>query len=125
MAKIYWVKEDGRDKIPVADGTYTTFDKKGSDMDIELENGVMVMAFYNSSGQVVTPSGGTVIPETSPIEGQWYGPTSGDASIDAETISSETSIYVRPSFFGPAIEGRVTISGVSGADYFKCFFWRY
>lgn len=124
MAKIYYVRDNGRQEISVADGVYSTFTNPGSEIDIGTETGVFVIAFYDSSGSPVTPTGGTIVPEMSPIRGQWQQAGSGSATIDATTVIAGTATYTVPVFAGPAIEGRITLSGITGADSAVAYFWR-
>ena len=125
MAKIYYVNDGaGQTKLPIADATLTTFDGTGSDVDISTESGVFVVAFFDAGGVCATPTGGTITPEMSPIEGQWQGPSAGDTVIDATTVIAGTSTYVIPSFAGPAREGRLTFAGITGVVSAVAYFWR-
>lgn len=125
MAKSYFVKNTGNEnKIPVTDGVYSTFNQIGDDIDLGTEAGVFVIAFYDSSGDPVTPSAGTITPEMSPISGQWQSASTGDSIIDATTVQAGSATYTMPTFSGPAIEGRVTLSGILGASSAVAYFWR-
>lgn len=124
MAKIYYVNNDGDKSLPVTDGTYTTFDEPGSEVDVRTESGVFIIAFYDANGDPATPTGGTITPEMSPINGQWLAPGSGDASIDATTVIAGSATYSIPTFEGPAREGRITLSGITGVSSARAFFWR-
>ena len=126
MAKIYYVNDGaGQTSLPVADGILTTFDQPGSGIDINTETGVFVIAFYDAGGDPVTPTAGTVAPEMSPIDGQWHTPSSGDAVINATTVTNGSASYVIPVFTGPAREGRITLSGITGAATCQAYFWRF
>lgn len=125
MAKIYYVNDgSGQRKIPVTDGVFTTFDQPGSDIDISTESGVFVIAFFDADGLPTTPTGGTITPEMSPINGQWQAPSAGDAVIDAVKVIAGLSTYTMPAFSGPAREGRLTFSGIAGVASAVAYFWR-
>ena len=126
MAKIYYVNDgNGNRSIPITDATLTTFDKPGSDIDISTESGVFVIAFYDAGGDPVTPTGGTIIPEMSPIDGQWQRSGAGDAVINATDVIAGPATYTLPVFPGPAREGRLTFSGITGAVSAVAYFWRF
>ena len=123
--EIHYVKnEDGGTRVPVTDGTYTTFDKPGSDISYQTEDGVFVIAFYDASDNVVTPTAGTITPEMSPISGQWQSPSDGDTTINATEVEVGLSSYTIPRFAGPAMQGRMTLAGITGASYCVAYFWR-
>lgn len=125
MAKIYYVNDGaGSTSLPIGDATLTTFDQPNSNVDLSTETGVFVIAFYNAGGEVTTPTAGTITVEMSPILGQWQGPSTGDAVIDATTVIAGLSTYTMPAFSGPAIEGRLTFSGITGAVTAEAYFWR-
>lgn len=126
MAKIYYVNDGaGSVSLPVGDGVFTTFDQPGSDVDISTESGVFVIAFQDANGDPVTPTGGTIVPEMSPIEGQWQKATTGDSIIDASEVIAGSSAYTMPVFPGPAREGRLTFAGITGAVTAVAYFWRF
>ena len=125
MAKIYHVKTSGSlTRLPVADGTLSTYRQIGDDIDIGTETGVFIIAFYDSNGDPVTPTAGTITPEMSPLQGQWQRAGTGDAVIDATKVEAGLSTYSMPTFAGPAIEGRLTFAGITGADSAVAYFWR-
>lgn len=125
MAKIYHVKNEGNGQnLPITDGTLSTFNQIGDDIDLGTEVGVFVIAFYDATGAPVTPSGGTITPEMSPIAGQWQAVSTGDAVIDATTVQAGLATYSMPTFSGPAIEGRITFAGITGAASAVAYFWR-
>ncbi len=126
MAKIYNVTDgSGSTTLPITDGVFTTFDQPGSDVDIGTETGVFVIAFYGADGKPVTPTGGNIIPEMSPLDGQWHTPSSGDAVIDATSVVAGSSTYAIPVFTGPAREGRMTLNAIAGAVTCRAYFWRF
>ena len=125
MAKTYHVKNvGGGTRLPITDGTLSTFNQIGDDIDIGTETGVFIVAFYDSNGDPVTPSAGTITPEMSPIAWQWQQAGSGDLVIDATKVEAGLSTYSMPSFAGPAIEGRLTFAGIAGASSAVAYFWR-
>lgn len=125
MAKIYHVKTSGSlTRLPVADGTLSTYRQIGDDIDIGTETGVFIIAFYDSNGDPATPTAGTITPEMSPLQGQWQRAGTGDAVIDATKVEAGLSTYSMPTFAGPAIEGRLTFAGITGADSAVAYFWR-
>lgn len=113
--KQYYIAEN----IPVADGVFeTTSEYMG------FEGGYFMIAFYDGLGDLVVPTAGTITPEMCPIEGQWHAPSSGADVIDATEVGFNPAVYSIPSFSGPALGGRATLSGVTGASTFTAFFWR-
>jgi hypothetical protein len=103
----------------VANGTYETEVNS-----LEYSTGTFIIAFYDGSGNPVTPTAGTVKPEMSPTNGQWHSPSAGDSTIDATKCIAGVATYVIPTFTGPSIKGRVILAGVTGASTFEAFFWR-
>jgi len=125
MAKIYYVSDgSGNTQLPIADATLTTFDQPGSDIDISTESGVFIIAFYDANGDPATPTGGTIVPEMSPIEGQWQGSGGGDTTINATAVIAGSATYTIPVFPGPARAGRLTFSGITGVASAVAYFWR-
>ena len=126
MAKIYYVNDGaGSTTLPIDDGVLTTFAQPGSEIDISTESGVFVIAFQDANGDPVTPTGGTITPEMSPIEGQWQGAGGGDVIINAVDVIAGSAAYTLPVFPGPAREGRLTFSGITGAVSAVAYFWRF
>lgn len=114
----YFVGEESGN--PVTDGVYET--ELTSD---SYQSGTFVIAFYDAGGNAITPTGGTVKPEMSPIKGQWHEPSSGDVTIDATNVIAGVATYAMPVFVGDTERGRVTLSGITGtATTFKAYFWR-
>ena len=106
----------------VADGTFYT-----GEISTGFQSGVFVIAFYDASGDAVTPTAGTITPAMSPLPGQWHAPSSGDTAIDATKCKKESdglATYVMPVFVAQAIKGKFTLAGVTGADNFVAEFWR-
>lgn len=120
MAKLYQVLNNGSEELPVTNGTLLT----ESNLDLGYDDGVFVISFFDASDDPVTPTAGTIVAEMSPITGQWQAPSSGDATIDATTVIAGSATYTMPRFSGPASQGRITLTGITGADHARAFFWR-
>ena len=120
MAKRYDVySNDGGNDIPAEDGTFYT-----SKMSADFESGTFAIAFYDSNGDIATPTAGTVTHEMSPIDQQWHEAGTGSLSFDASS-SGPVASYEMPSYIGPAVKGRVTFQGILPADLVaKAYFWR-
>ncbi|MBL4800225.1 MAG: hypothetical protein JKY50_22745 [Oleispira sp.] len=121
MSQIYEVLKDGSNVLPVANGVLVTNEMLNV---TSYGTGVFVIAFYDASGDPVTPTAGTITPEASPIDGQWHTPSSGDATITATAVVAGSAVYAIPVFTGPVIQGRITLAGILGATSCKAYFWR-
>lgn len=119
MGQRYFVKSNGSDVLPITDGTLTT-----DAVSTDYETGVFVVAFYDASGDIVTPTAGTIKPEAMLIKGQWATPSSGDTTINAVDCIAGVMNYVVPVFNGPVEQGRLTFTGITGATSAKAYFWR-
>lgn len=121
----YSVKVGVTSLIPVADGVFET-NKMTSESAL---TGTFVIAFFDSDGVTpITPSAGTVKPEGVPIEGTLSEPGSGDVLINANDVKARSDgpiTYEIPVFNGPMTKGVVTLSGVTGASFFKAEFNRW
>jgi hypothetical protein len=115
----YYFKDSGSIELPI-DGVFYT-----DEFSPEYEGNLIVIAFYDSSGDIVTASTGTVTVEVTPIKGQWFnGVSSGDATITASEAGA-TATYGIPVFLGPVTQARITLASVAGADHAKAYLWRY
>ena len=122
MSQIYNVKAaDGSDDLPVSNGVLYTSEMLNV---TDFGTGVFVVAFYDADGVPVTTTAGTIVPEASPIEGQWHTPSSGDATIQASSVIAGSSLYSLPVFTGPVVQGRLTFAGIVGASFARAYFWR-
>jgi len=117
MSKREYFKNAGSDVLPI-DGTFLT-----DIFDPSYQLGVIVIAFYDALGDIVTVTDGTCIASASPIQGQWQGVSSGDASIDL-TLAGAEATYAMPFFNGPQIQARIVLADVVGAESAKAFLWR-
>ena len=113
------VKSNGARVLAAANNVYYT-DALESDDALDSSRSIFFIQFYDANMLPVTPTAGTITPEMSPIEGQWLKASNQDFIRAVDTGNNYT-----PSVFeGPAIDGRVTLSGIVGAVYAKAFFWR-
>ena len=123
--KIYPIfTPSGAKEIPVTDtdgmainGTYLS-----EDMAEDFQQGAFFIAFYNSDGNIATPTGGTIEVQLSPIDGQWHS-LDRNGQIEATTVG-ELATYVIPAFCTLVRQGRMTLNDIQGAAYCKAFFWR-
>ena len=114
MSKVLYIESGGSEIIPVANGTYYTDSKKG-DVSLMHKRSIFFIQFYNASMVPVVPTAGTAVPEMSPFAQQWLSASNNDtASVSALSADYEPFI-----FEGPALGGRVTIAGITGAVYAK------
>ena len=119
MAKREYFKNGSNFELPIT-GTFYT-DEFAPDYD----GGMIVIALYDASGDIVTAFAGECLVETSPIKGQWLnGVSYGDATILLATAGADAT-YNLPGFNGPQVQSRITLSGVVGADHVKAYIWRY
>lgn len=104
--------------IPLVDGTFTT----GSIPPNEFSNATCWVAFYDSSGNILSPTTGTIDFESMGIYGQWLK----NGTINAVDVVGPTALYTPVTFSnGPVREVKVTLSGVDVATHFSAFVWRY
>lgn len=110
---------DNSNKITNLAGVYET-----ENMPLSYETGIVGIAFYDASDNIVTPAGGTAVVEASIMDGQWLAASTG-GTIDATTCGASAT-YEVPTFVGPVSKGRVTFSGAFGAgiSYCRVVFWR-
>lgn len=119
--------EDDKLLIPVADGESFTIKMNGRNA--ELQTGDFALCFYDADGETpITPTAGTVQVDMSPMENIWMAPGVGDATIDASSVvvnGEGLATYTTPVFLGAAYQGRVTLSGITGATFMKAQFRRF
>ena len=86
-----------------------------AEVDPYFERGYFAITFFNSSGDVVTPTAGTAT-ITATDDNYNYG------SVVNGVVDVTNSAYDRPRI-GQSINGfKVTLSGVTGADSFSCIY---
>ena len=107
----------------ITNGFTGTFETE--DLSEAFDSGIFVVAFYDNAGNNVTPTGGTIKPEMSPIAGQWHEPSSGDVTINATDVKAGVATYNIPVFLARAEKGRVILTGITGsATRVEAYFWR-
>lgn len=104
-------------KGPVADGEFLT-EYLGSG----LGTWQAIVEFFGDAElkNKVTPSAGTVNLLLSPT-GNTFIPMAAGKDIPAAQVYSDA--LETPSGLGLAIQGKVVLSGVTGANYFQVTFW--
>lgn len=84
-----------------------------------------IIAFYDNSGQLVTPTGGTVTVNAEPVTGQTLSPGDGDSTFNmADVRASGLSPYTPPVFIGPVVAVNFSIQAPVGATQYSAFVWR-
>ena len=119
--KIEVKKNNGDINLDIGNGVLFT-PASHEDVNMRLGRGIFFIAFYDVTGQIVTPTAGTIKVEVSPIDGQWFE-SAGAPVIDATTAGA-IAAYTPPVFDGPFTTGRLTFDGITGASYANAFFWR-
>ncbi len=105
------------DRLPITNGIYFT-----ELMPEDFQQGAFYLQFFDTLGDVVTPSAGTITVQISPIEGQWHL-LDRHGTIAASSVGA-ISTYTVPVFCALARQGRVQFDGIAGADHCRAFFWR-
>lgn len=90
------------------------------------------IAFFDASGNRVTPTNGTIMFEAGDDTGLWFDPPS-EATINANTVippgndGTGVATYTFPSFDGPVTRVRVRFTGISGnsVNYATAFHYRF
>lgn len=122
---VFNIKHNDSIDIPVTDGVYET-----DLIDERFRNGVFVIIFFDIDGNIVTPDGGSIEPRMATFinkdtgEGQWLTSSSGDKVVIATDVKAGDADYTLPVFQGPTIKGKMELTGITGADYCRAFFWR-
>ena len=117
--KVFYCQHNNSERLPPNDATYLT-----DEMPEDFQMGALYLAFYNSAGSIVTPTGGSVVLELSPIDGQWHGLTR-NGTINAMT-TGPTATYIVPTFCTLVKWARVRFIGITGADvdHARALIWR-
>lgn len=124
MANERWpvLAPNGSEVLPIADGIYYTRAGMGASTSDNCQ--VYVEFFTDAAGTVLaSPSAGTIKPEGSPMGQAWLAPSSGE-TINAADVKN-VSTYTPPVFFGRMEQGRVTLTGITGALTARITFWRF
>lgn len=104
---------NGDTYIPVADGDYYTpnFDQGGNMCDVYIE-------FYAANKTtLVTPSAGTIAVAGRPLGSNWLAAM--NSPINATGVSVGTSTYTPASIDGLCRQARITLNGVTGANFMR------
>lgn len=105
-------------ELPI-DGTFYT-----DNFPPRFEKCAIVIALYDASGNIVTPSAGSCACEATPIEGQWHSTASSGDSVINLTSAGTSSTYVIPVFENaPITQARITLADVAGADHAVAYLW--
>jgi hypothetical protein len=113
MAKPYKFFGGGTDLIPVADGDYFT-----NDISADFETGACYVRFYDADGvTVVTPSGGTILFQSTSLEDQYQ--SSADGTITATEVEITNSTYTPTRFQQSVIKSKMTLTGITGASFVR------
>lgn len=81
--------------------------------------------FSDAAGAVpATPTTGTIDVAATPI-GNNFLTASNVQTIQANTCSTPTSTYTAPAAAGVFLQGRIVLTGITGAAYCRATFWRY
>jgi hypothetical protein len=121
---IFDVKHNDSIDIPVTDGTYET-----GLIAERFRNGIFIIVFFDSDGNIVTPTSGMITPRMATFydnvkkQGQWLT-SSNNVSIRAVDVTADNSNYTPPCFYGPTVKGKIKLEGITGADHCRAFFWR-
>ena len=110
----YFRHTDGTVSIPVTGGTQIIMlDQLSYDL---LEHYFFII-FKDSGGNQVTPGAGTVTFEGSPSARNVVWDTMADGTFNAIDVDSPSRN--RPKAVGPLVSARLTVDGVTGADFFE------
>lgn len=94
-------------------------------MNYQFTGAYAYIEFYSDAAGTtpVTPTAGTIVFEGSP-GGNTYLVAANSASISATSVIAGSGTYTPPYFDGEVNKGRVTLTGITGAAYFRAWFWR-
>lgn len=114
----------GSPVIPVANGEFFT-----DIMSPEFDDGEFYLEFYNSAvtagnrTSAVTPTGGTITVAASP-QGNVFLRDTNEVTITASQVSVPDGLYTPPVITGQAVQGKMTLAGISGASHVRAAFFR-
>ena len=115
----YFKTTEGDAVIPVSDGDFYT-----EDTSLGYSIGVCALEFLDAQKNPITPTGGTVTFKSAPIGEQWHEPSNGKGIINAVDVVAGDSGYTMPTFNGPVIKSKMTLSGITGAAFVRAYHWR-
>jgi hypothetical protein len=104
--------------IAVADGDYFT-DNMSLDWSKAEQSSIQFFSDAEGLNQV-TPTGGTVKVTGSPDEVTYFTLNNGDFGATDSYLETR----VRPNGANAMVKAKLTLSGVTGAAYFKASMWR-
>ena len=110
MAKLYGIRG------PVTNGEYTTESMSTAVDECELS----AIQFFNSSGQQVTPTAGTVTFSGSPDGVNFRTIPNGTFNAADAYSTTRDAPYAE----GLMVAAKITLSGITGADNFTATVWR-
>lgn len=105
--------------LPVNAGPYFT-----EEMSADYGYGAVYVEFFSDAAGTVpaTPTAGDVIAEASPMGNLFMA--SGNVSKILAVNAGTAPMYEPPTFYGCAIKGKLTFSGITGAATCRAIFWR-
>lgn len=123
--RLFVVDNGGNTVVPVSAATFYTPAVTPQDAN-QYDNWQFYIEFFSdAAGTVpVTPTAGTITVNASPL-GNNYLAASNTQVIQANTCSTPDSTYTPPAAEGMLTRGRITLAGITGAQYFRAVFWRY
>lgn len=111
----------GSEVLPVASATLYTGDMSASSA---YRCQVYVEFFSDADGLApVTPTAGLMSAEVSPMGAGWMASSNHNVINAADAGAAAT--YEPPYFEGRTKQGRITLSGITGALTARITFWRY
>lgn len=95
------------------------------EMSLSYDKCILIIAAYDSSGDVVDFSVGTAKVFQSSIDGQYFDEAANQIDL---TTAGTSATYEPPYIFGPVKKAKLTLSSVDfvtdGIDHIKAFVWR-
>lgn len=94
-------------------------------LDRDYERGYLSIVFFSDAEltTIVTPSAGT-IDITASEDGDIYGTIQDGTAISANTVGPAVN-YSRPNWSGQVLFLKFSLSGIVGANFFKCTAYSY
>lgn len=124
-ASLLFVTSGGATVIPVANGAFTTPVVSANEAN-QYANWQFYIEFFSDADGLtpVAPSAGTIDVAATPL-GNNYLTASNVQTIQANTCTTPTSTYTPPAAVGAIRQGRIVLTGITGAAYCRAVFWRY
>lgn len=114
----------GNPVIPVSNGDFFT-----DIMNPEFDDGEFYLEFYNSASNAgnrtnaVTPTAGTITVSASP-QGNVFLRDVNEVTITASMVAVPDGTYTPPVIAGKAVQGKMTLAGITGASHMRAEFFR-